>query len=194
MLDELGAQIIMDWKTFISTMAGSLIWPIVVATVLIIFRKQLSKILFDLKKIKYGPLEFEFAGKIKALKNEVNKGLASSRTQIDPNIEMLLRLTEMAYSDPKGAIHRASSEVDNTLIQVAGRHNVPAPAVKGIFEGVAALHNLEKKGVITKEMSELFERLLEIRNLDSGKASADKNLALDFVNSASRLIMYLRSI
>lgn len=183
----------MDWKAFIAAIVDSLVWPVVILSVLFLLRKPLADLLPFLSKLKYGDLELEFAGKIKALKEEVDKGVYPKIEGLDPTVEFILKFTNMARSNPKQAIIEASGEVDNVLIGAALEHEVPAPVVKGIFEGIAALHNLEKKGVVKTEVTNLFERLLEIRNLEFGQAATDKDLALDFVYTAARLIAYLRS-
>ncbi len=183
----------MDWKTFIAALIDSLTWPLMIFSALLLLRQPLTQLLPNLKKLKYGDLELEFAGKIRALKAEVDKEILPAMEGLDPTVEFILKFTTMARSDPKATILDASTMVDNVLIEAAIEHKIPAPRVKGIFESVAALRNLEENGFVTREASNLFERLLEIRNLEFGKAATDEDLALDFVYTAARLIAYLRN-
>jgi len=125
----------MDWKAFIAALVDSLAWPLIILLALFLLRQPLSQLLPVLKKLKYGDLELEFAGKIKSLKAEVDKGLVPAIEALDPTAEFVLKFTNMARSNPRNTILEASHEVDSVLIGAAIEHEVPAPRVKGTFEG-----------------------------------------------------------
>ena len=55
----------MDWLQFISSLVGSLAWPIAVLTIAIVFRKTLRTALArPLKRVKAGPFEAEWDDKV----------------------------------------------------------------------------------------------------------------------------------
>jgi hypothetical protein len=141
--------------------------------------------------MKYGDLEFEFSNKIESLKSEVDNIIIPSEENINRTAKFVLKYMNMARKNPKETIIEASKNIDSILLGTAMEKGVAAPAVKGIFEGVRALNNLEKSGLIPNEVSLLFRKLLDIRNLEFGQAATDKDLALDFIYTAARLIAYL---
>jgi hypothetical protein len=62
-----------SWLEFISSMTGALAWPLIIVIVLLSFRKAITKLLPDLRRLKAGPtgLEMEWERKLEEVRQEL---------------------------------------------------------------------------------------------------------------------------
>jgi hypothetical protein len=163
----------MDTLSFISSLIGSLSWPIAIIVLVLVFRKPLSKIIegVHLKRIKRGDFEIDFDRELSELKNRVkeiqvpehNRGNLSLVNEIkipsaaDDQIELISQI------NPSAAIALAWSNVEkelqSTILRIAISPDYPLynSALKNI-------QLLKESNCIDANTFNVLNKLRQLRN------------------------------
>ena len=160
----------MDWKAFIASIFGSLAWPFVVITLLVLLRKHLPGLA---KRIE----EITLPGGVKA---KFDKALDEGRIEselvpaeswpVDRKVTIQdERHLELAKQFPEAAVMEAYKVVEKLLLQLRSRLDLPS---RTNLRGVVS--HLVERGVLTREVQPLFESFQQARNASAHVGDANK--------------------
>lgn len=179
----------MDWLTFISSLVGSLAWPITVIAVALFFRKAIKETLArPLRRLKAGPLEAEWEAKVVEALVDVAE---SPETDAPPTGRDLLseRLHPLAQRLPAAAVMAAYAEIEETLrrrLALAGNIEVD----RRPMSARQMARQAQEQGVISPQTASAVEGATVLRNLAAhGRASeVDRAKALDYLTLADAIV------
>jgi hypothetical protein len=172
----------MDWKAFIASIVGSIAWPIVVITMLIILRKHLGGLAERVEEITLpGGAKAKFLKALEEVRAErelvaSDNGLGS-RTILpsDPRLELANRF-------PEAAVMEAYKEVEAVIIELRKRIDLPTRTnLRSVVRG------LVEKGLLDPEVQPLFESFQQARNASAHAGNANRitpGEALEYMTQA----------
>jgi hypothetical protein len=172
----------MDWKSFIASMVGSLAWPIVVLTLLILLRKNLGALAERIEEFSFGGAKAVFRKNLaEARERELS---LRAHSDIKPsNILTKPDLAEFMTSYPDLAVIDAFRDVEELLI--ATRDALDLPAQMNL---PTIVRKLMERQLINRETAQLFENLRRARNAAAHqRGSITPGEATDFKDSAAVL-------
>jgi hypothetical protein len=203
----------MDWLTFIATMTGHIMWPLVIIVFLILLRKHIAGLAGRLDKLKFGSAEVSFKdGLIEGLKNIIDAPPALLKLEPPkPEPELPLskpkedvklgrhRTTDSAYA-PKnlqgkelwdttaaGQIITAYEQVDAALFEIGDATGIDAANASSIM--IVLTH----KGLVSKELGKLYDTIRDGRNMVAhARAMPNESEVLEYVRQAGYLRDSLR--
>jgi hypothetical protein len=182
----------LDWKQFVSSLVGSLAWPLVVVSLLLILRQQLAGLAGRLLKLSLpGGLEASFSEGLEKSREQAEQ-LAVGQAEVGRGapVEQTDRRLELARDFPEASVMESFKEVEAALL----RFKEKFPALRGgLIELVNALFQAQ---LIDQPTVSLFSRLRELRNLAAHGGSAVNKItpgeALEFAAQAHVLIETLK--
>lgn len=151
----------MDWMELVASVISSLAWPVVAATVVVLFRKQLRNALEQpLRRFKLGPVEAEWD---KSAEQVVVAAASSGARTIAPDYESELdRLKRFADITPVPAVRDSYELVHRELQRIASEASVAEQADADTPSLVKALREAE---VIDDETVSAVRGLTVLRKL-----------------------------
>jgi hypothetical protein len=199
----------MDWLTFMSTMAGHIMWPLVVVVLLIILRGHIGGLANRLDKLKFGSAEVSFKdGLVEGLKNiieapppvlpkpeaelplgEPKEGikLGRHRTTDAAFVPKNLQGKELWDTTAAGQILTAHEEVEAVLFEIGDALGIDAARASSVMV------TLTHKGLASKEMGNLYDTIRDGRNLVAhARALPNESEVLEYVRQAGYLRDSLR--
>jgi hypothetical protein len=149
----------LDWKTFISSIVGSLAWPIVVGTLLYALRAQLPELLKRLRKASLGSGNIELSEVLEKGREERNV-VAAEHPEVEANAMQLDELTlNLANQFPEAAMMQAYKEVEGVLLQIRKQLDLPPRTnLRSI------VRRLVERGVVDSEVEPLMAGFQQARN------------------------------
>ncbi len=136
----------MEWFKILSQLVSNLVWPTVVLTIVLIFRRELTNVLGAIKEVKYpgGSVTLE----IDRLKQRIEK--SSVRFQHSVNAGMSTEVPSIA-ADPQLAIAQLRTEVEKELVHLS-RH---APSLEQAerWEVERRISGLQAAGIINSDFA-----------------------------------------
>jgi hypothetical protein len=146
-------------EQFIASLVHSLVWPGAVVVLALVFRRQFSKLLLSLSRLRAGPVDLMFAQQLAKVEEEVAEELPAAKQQ--PGL-LTSDLRETAEVAPATAVLEASvrleSELANLIRDVGNGwvfgsglvalarqaldHNLITPETANAVKGIAVLRNL----------------------------------------------------
>jgi hypothetical protein len=185
--------------TFISSLVASLVWPIVVIVVLVLFRKPFADLIVRLRSYKGMGQEVEFGERLAmaeesarlAIKN-VSESVESEARELPEQLEAEPRLLiHEAEKKPSYVIIRAWEDLELGLTDLAGVVFPGRPMREGITRLLA---DLETKD--TGLAASFYDAVREFHDLRDRVAHGDHNPtpgeAIAYAQSINRLIMTAR--
>jgi hypothetical protein len=169
----------MDLRTFIIELLDKLIWPLTLITAFVIFRKQLTKLLPNFKKLKYGKLELEFQKELENIKQETSKFRNIGKPLNDDyQLNEILSINE---SYPRGAILQAWISLESSIYTTMRHFGLLKKDEKIPF--VKLLQKLRDDDYINDDVLSIINRLRKLRNeiVHSQNISISFNEIEDFV-------------
>jgi hypothetical protein len=183
----------MDWLTFVSTLIGSLAWPLVALALGLVFRRKLLDLIPAIRRFKAGPLEAEFELAAK----QVRASAADASSQSKPTIsgrseerrdegadEIVARLLN-ARSDPAGMILEGWAKVDGELFRLGhqlGDIVDPLTSTTKVYESVMSSNILPWETIrLVRELRELRNKVAHAEVIPTSDAAQDYVLAVDRV-------------
>lgn len=179
----------MDWLTFISSLVGSLAWPLTAIGIAWFFRKAIKETLArPLRRVKAGPFEAEWEAKVVEALVDVAE---SPETGAPPPDRELLsqRLRTFAEQLPAAAVMAAYAEIEEALrrkLALAGKVDADRRPMSARQMAVIA----DEHGIISRQTASAIEGATVLRNLAAhGRASEiDQGKALDFLTLADAIL------
>lgn len=176
----------MDWMEFVSSLAGSLAWPIVLLVVFCILKKDISKALQQIKKVSHGDTQIDFSREMDRAKQDAQELLPE--TVVDK--DKLSKSEAFASLSPRGAIIESWLSVENSLRAYAKRNNIMIDEKRPFSTGSILMHNYYENQGIGKGLLGMIGNLMKIRNeaVHLQDANITPESALEYVNLANRVI------
>ncbi len=181
----------MDALEFISSLVGSLAWPITVIAVAIAFRKGIRAALArPLRRMKAGPFEAEWEEQAAEAAVDVAKSPETGDRPPPPPMSIVShRFRALAEQSPQAAVLAAYAQVEGALrrrLIIAGHKDIarrPTTARQLAQEG-------QERGVLSPQIAEAVRGITVMRNLAAfGPADElDVQKALDYLVLADAVI------
>lgn len=177
----------MDNLTFISRRIDSLAWPLSIALIIIVLRKEILNLSKKVRRFQYKDMQIDFIEKMKFISKDAKTALPPSNSDTNQERKNLDQLAELM---PKGAILDAWIKVEAAL-KAAGKRNqysekgVPPSA---FFSYV--ISGLKSRKKISRETFDIYNRLRTLRNeaVHSEGTSIDEKTAKEYSDLCVRLI------
>ncbi|NPU13839.1 hypothetical protein HL666_24040 [Bradyrhizobium sp. 83002] len=163
----------MDRLQFTSSIVRSLAWPIAAVTIVLIFRKQLQHLLYQVRKIGGAGLNVELATQVQEVQRageavELEQGGALASTMndhLDPT------LAQLAKTFPEAAVLQEYKTVERILLQI--REILPDKRPHRTLNEV--LNKLADQGFVSETVVTLFQSVRQARNM-AAHATDDRNM------------------
>jgi hypothetical protein len=172
----------MDTRQFIASLVSSLAWPGAVVGIALLFRRQLAQLLTGpLRRLKAGPVEFEFERIISTVQAQIEPSPPSHPPKPAAIGSATSDLAATARTMPTAAVIDAYARLErqlHDLLQSAGD-----PKADDGLSAVALAHRAADKGLLTPETVNALEGLAVLRNLAAHGRSDDLSVdrALDYL-------------
>ena len=192
----------MSFLEFLSSIIGSLAWPGVVITIIIMFRENIAHAIELLEKLKYKDLEMDFGRAVKQLEvkaKEIDIQIPKEREKIPPDtdsIKILDNAEQLAKTFQNPAIGMAWNAIELEIGLIIKRLNLDND-LRTHDSSVKKLELLSEKGVISDDTQHLLKRMRNLRNFathfkgTSPDISTDE--AIDYIKLARGIIIKLKS-
>ncbi len=185
----------MDWKQFVAQILASVSWPLLVITILLIFKAEFTKVIQRLGHLKYKDFELEF-NKVKQRAEELHKDLP--KDQPAPKSPVFISLEDQIFdavdSAPSAAILLAWSSLETAMASTVARLAISpeSPSYR------SPLHNIEmlsKYGSLPQHYANLLQEMRMLRNNVAHERDAmlsvTRDQALAYANAANDIIQLL---
>jgi len=185
----------MDWKQFIAQIVSSTAWPVLVIVIILIFKRELAKIVQRLEHMKYKDLELEF-NKVKQQAEELHidrprELLATSSPAFISLEDQMLDAVERA---PSAAILLAWSGLETAMASAVARLAI-SPEPPSYRSPMHNIEMLSKYGELPKSHTNLLQDMRILRNKVAHERDAILSItqeeASNYVNVAIEMIQQL---
>jgi hypothetical protein len=188
----------MDWKQFIAQVVSSTAWPALVIIILLLFKRELAKIVQRLAHLKFKDLELEF-DKVKQQAEELHKDmpeeLPAPKSLIFTSLEdQVLDAVERA---PSAAILLAWSGLETAMASAMARLAI-SPEPPSYRSPMHNIEMLSKYGGLPKSQANLLQEMRTLRNKVAHEKDAmlsiTQDQALNYANVAIDMIQHLEQL
>jgi hypothetical protein len=201
-----------SWLEFISSMTGALAWPIIVAIVLLSFRKAITKLLPDLRRLKAGPtgVEMEWERQLEEVREELEASRSIERlSPEDAKARMeeeaaapvlaerqsvsrsfLTEIEELAKVSPSAAVLEAYRRLE-AVLRRAVRERHPDLSERDLSPTSRLIKIARDDGLILPEEDSALQDLRNMRNrLAHGveTRAIDYEQAMEYAQLVTQLI------
>lgn len=193
------------WLGFIGQCIDAVAWPLAIFFVAFLFRDELRNVASNLKRLKWGGAEAEFANQIEEAK-QVAKTLDPVGDEASSvNDQQTYTLLEQAEVSPAGAVILAYKRVEERLVRVfeiaSEEGAIPSEAISSRWSDPKRMppymlsRRLHKSGWLSPMEINMLEKLRGTRNLaaHSTGETISAESAKDFVRLAASLEDALQS-
>ncbi|RUU31880.1 hypothetical protein EOC93_31600 [Mesorhizobium sp. M6A.T.Ce.TU.002.03.1.1] len=181
---------LLDYLTLLVTLIGALAWPMALVLLVLIFRKQLVKLVARTKAVS-GPagISATFADELEKAKEAADQTLSAEPLRESAPLEVDDPFLKLAETYPEAAVLAAYDELETFLTEAMG---LKGAVVVPITSLMIALSNLK---LIPSDTFELFNRIRNARNLAvHGRSRLTPGEAIEFRAVARSLIEAIRPI
>jgi len=200
----------MNWFEFISSLVGSLAWPVLAFLIAIILRQPLAKMLTQrpVKVVEAGPtsVRIEYVDeKLEEAKSELVEARAEKRDTDGQKAELygdadqapddfMVEMEQLAAVAPSAAILESFARLEMVLRNELEEQYLKTVAPQRHFASARQLARFAvKRGLITESEAAAFDDVAVVRNLIAhGQArDIDAERALSYVSIVRQLMIYL---
>lgn len=182
----------MDWKQFVASLVGSLAWPLVVLSILVLFRAQLGRLIGQIRKFGAGGVNVELADQLEQVAEqakrveEETKGPPADVIVLDPTV------LQLAQKFPEAAVLQEYKELESVLLQIRSR----LPDDKRHRNLNEVLSQLNKTGLVSGSVVGLFNTIRKARNAvaHANEEKMAPGAAIELVRETRMLIELLRGV
>lgn len=154
----------MDIYQFISSLIGSIVWPVTAILAFFILKKHLSSFLPFVERFKYKNFELEFRKSIQELTEKSKLALTSIiAEELQSPINLRDRLYNLAEISPRSAVLESWLQVESAAADIIQSRNL-SPNYKSSMAPMRLGEVLYKSEVLDSVQMEIFNRLRELRN------------------------------
>jgi hypothetical protein len=179
-------------EQFIASLVNSLAWPAAVAVVAVTFRRQIGALLSSsLKRLKAGPVEFEFDRVIASAEANLGLEAGTAATAETRQFSAVGDLAPIAQASPTAAVLEAHSRLEHELRQLTNDVRTEGDRPQGAV-GLARL--ALEHGLITPETESAIVGVTTLRNLTAHGRQADVSVerAMDYLALVDGALYALR--
>ena len=192
----------MDALTFVSNVISSVVWPATVIMAIIVLRNPLRALIRNLGRrlhsVKFPGGEAEFSQELAEVKQAADEAQLPA-AKFEPTEEhMLLQEEEdkqhwvrLAKISPRSAIVEAWRNVENAIVEVARKADIPKEETHSTM---ALIRALVKRQVISPDVLPIISELRSIRN--TAVHGVDFNISQpdveQYLSIANRVVTKLR--
>jgi len=146
----------MDGYQFVSSLAGSLAWPVAAVILVHQLRAPLGKLIPLIRSMKYKELQIDLASKVETVELEV---VASSTPNLaSPDTTKFDKLAEM---DPRAAISVAWIPLQTEIFQMAEKEGISS---WDAYSPAALVRQLRDREIIPTQLADPIIEMSEIRD------------------------------
>lgn len=174
----------MDSLTFISKLIESVIWPISITIVFLIFKKPIINALKLIKRLKVQDVEFEFGEEILDIEQNAFKSLT-----IDNNYSNLLdehiyeKIQSLIDLSPKLGITEAWNEFEIAAITALKKQS---KSLNNSYTFNNLLYLIQKNGLLNNMQ---INTLIRLNNLKHGFFSTERDVDIKTANTISHILL-----
>lgn len=173
----------MDGYQFISSLVGSLAWPIAAVIAVALLRRPISELLRRLRNAKYGEASVEFSDQIQRATitaEQIEATTPQLALPLQEPVEEKDRFTKLAELAPTLAIIDAWRAVEDAVVALAQARNIEPTPVRYVSTASAPLRKiaanpgqyvveLQNSRILDARTSTLLSQLRSLRNLAAHK-------------------------
>ncbi len=182
----------MDWLTFLSSVIGSIAWPIAAFAIAFLFRSQIRKLLDRLKKLSVGDNSLDFTEKLDEAEADADTALPAALPEPEGLGLPDKRTAQLIALSPSAAVLDAWRGVETEVRKLAN------PLVVGITTSKprpltfrAAVKYLFDAGRITGSTYALLHDLQQLRNAAAHGEDVSAADAIRFTTLAKQALFFL---
>jgi hypothetical protein len=192
-----------DWLAFISSLVGSLTWPVTVIIIVLIFRKSLLSLAPSLRELEYGSLKLKFEEGLAKATSEAEKlppaPLPPPDSPVKPDTFQLggRPITQdthilLAATAPRALVLESWIQVEDALSR-AHLRLFPEGSLVAKVRATQAADQLLKANVLAPEMVKIISYLRNLRNEAAhlSKFAIEPEQALEYARLAQQIIATL---
>ncbi len=147
----------MDWLTFISSLIGSLSWPLAIFAVAFLFKSQVQDLMNNLTRLKWRDVEAEFGEQVDLIRDEVQEAGDDPKFRDEP-VEP--RLIQLAEEHPHLAVLEAWKQLEKAIIDLSVRKlNNPRQ-----LNALGHIEAVQKSDLLPPSMARAIREIREVRN------------------------------
>ena len=162
----------MDWLTFISSVVGSLAWPVAAITVIFLLKKPLGALLPNLRNLKYKDLELDFGTELKKAEEKAKQVLpaatkpkAITKQPKERDSYQILKEAERLFEEfPEPAVALAWTAVEVELMDAILR-TASSPDYPPHNSALKNAMYLKEAGYLGEDKIDLIKRMVNLRNI-----------------------------
>ena len=193
-----------DVLTFLSSVVGSISWPVAIVILAFLLRKPLSDLLPYLRRIRYGDVEFNFGSELQELEGRartaglhIPEDLQARDTRPRTAEDIIADAIQLVEDFPEPAVGVAWLAVEHELMQAVMRLAISAdyPPYNAAIKNISLLY---KNGHLDDDTRGVLDRMRRLRNAtvhvsrDDARISAGE--ARHFVALAGAVTTKLKGI
>jgi len=147
----------MSWMEFLSSLVGSLAWPVAAVIIACLFRSQISGLLDKVRTITWGDKIVDFGQKLDEIENASSEGPPPEKAErtSDDRFDRLLAIS------PAAAVIDAWNTVEAILFHIADARGYDIAPPRRTMEVIRAM---ERDGVISEPTAHTLHELRSLRN------------------------------
>ena len=176
----------MGWFEFISSLVGSLAWPLAAVAIALMFRSQIAALLAKVRKLSWGDSSVELA-------EQLDKVEDNSRA-VEPSLEAAVpdqRFQQLLAISPSAAILDAWGTVERMLYQVGTDQNLEA---KILTQPLRIMDSLARNETISPTIYEMLRDLRNVRNSAAHQQEVTVADAIRFHDLSEKVVRALDKI
>ncbi|WP_106640107.1 hypothetical protein [Allosphingosinicella vermicomposti] len=185
----------MDWLTFVSSLVGSVAWPIAVFAIALLFRVQIRQLINRIKKLSMGDNSVDFGEKLDEAEAEVvtviPEGAAPAPTALPlPN----QRTQQLIALSPAAAVLDSWRVIERKTLKMAEPFYTagsPNRDGKRVITFRGAVKTLFEIGMITSSTYTLLLDLQQLRNAAAHYDDVSRADAIRFTTLAEEVLRFL---
>lgn len=181
----------MDSRTLIAELVGALVWPVTTIVVVLLLRRQLSRLASLLQRFKYKDFQFDFGRQVEEAKEEAAGALGEVSYLADQGAPEASRLTRLAEISPRAAVLEAFTTVEIEVLDAAHRLGLQKGFPTLTYR---ALQYLEDSGLLDDSLVSVLRDLRGLRNqaAHSPEFALTRRDALEYIQLSLASLSRLR--
>jgi hypothetical protein len=202
----------MGWMEFISSLIGSLAWPAVVLTIVLVFRQPISKLIANIKEAKWGDTsvlmhqkldEAEQASREVTVPEPTRNQPPRAHAGLDPvqvppaYANTVPDIAEQEYvkwlpQSPAMAVIRAWEDIEGMLRELGTRHGVPGTILARSANHIS--QKLTAMNVLEPTVANWLIEMRQVRNAAAHAKEVTETDALRFLELAKKVRVVLKQL
>jgi Sec-independent protein translocase protein TatA len=192
----------LDKLTFVSNLISSLVWPLIVISIVILLRKPLRELIHDLgrrlRSIKFPGGEAEFSQELAEIKEAADVANLPPVAGVPTGESLLLTIEEdtnqwarLVELSPRAAISEAWRWVENAMRETAKKLGIPQSDTRST---IALIRALGKRETLSSDTVAIISNLRGIRNtaVHGIEPEISRSDAIEYISLVRRIIAALR--